>query len=150
MELTLDTHLQLLEWVPKRAQGLQGTLSELRAVRGLLPHSKILKIALHWEGRCSQHGLQTCDSQTGLPAPSNSAFALAGCWHPPLPLFTQEGELQGAESLCSLLQPGLLARPWAGRSNDTVPPMDCMDSQFPGLTSFLQALPKICMFLCAG
>lgn len=51
-------------------------------------------------------------------------------------------------SACSLLQPGLLGRPWAGRNRDTVPPKDCMDPQLPGLTSFLQALPKICVFLC--
>lgn len=36
--------------------GLQGTLRELRAVRGLLPHSKSFKIPFHWEGRCSHKG----------------------------------------------------------------------------------------------
>lgn len=150
MELTLDTHLQLLEWVPKRAQRLQGTLRELRAVRGLLPHSKTLQIPLHWEGRCSHKGISLVIHRQGclLPPTLLLPWQFAGtllCLFP-----TQEGELHGAQCLCSLLQPGMPDRPWPGRNRNTVPPKDCMDPQFPGLISFLQALPKICVFLCAG
>lgn len=140
MELTLDTHLQLLEWVPKRPQGLQGTLRELRAVRGLLPHSKTLKIPFHWEGRCSHEGYSLVIHRQGflLPTTLLLPWQFAGtllCF-----FFTQERELQGAQCLCSLLQPGVLDRPWAGRSRDTLPPKDGREPQFPGLTSSLQDL----------
>lgn len=88
MELTLDTHLQLLEWVPKRAQGLQGSLRQLRAVRGLLPHSKTLKIPLQWEGRCSHKDISLVIHTQGflLPITPNPNFALAVGWYPPLPV----------------------------------------------------------------
>lgn len=101
MELTLDTHLQLLEWVPKRAQRLQGTLRELRAVRGLLPHSKTLKTALPWEGRCSHRGYSPVIHRQGFlpPAPLLLPWQFAGTLLCPFP--TQEGEQHGAQCLCS-------------------------------------------------
>lgn len=150
MELTLDTHLQLLEWVPKRAQELQGTLRELRAGRGLLPHSKTLKIPLHWEGRCSHKGISLVIHRQGflLPTTLLLPWQFAGtllCLFP-----TQEGELHGAQCLCSLLLPELLDRPWAGRKRGHSPTQGVHGSAIPRLDIFLQALPKICVFLSAG
>lgn len=93
MELTLDMHLQLLEWVPKwgitrdpeRAEGRQGPPATLEDPQNTISLGR----------KMLPQGLLPCDSHTGLPAPNNSAFALAVCWHLPLPFFTQEGELQG-------------------------------------------------------
>lgn len=74
---------------PERAEGSQGPPATLQDPQNTIPLGR----------KMLPQGLQPCDSQTGLPAPNNSAFALAVCWHLPLPLFTQEGELQGAQSL---------------------------------------------------
>lgn len=90
-------------------------------------------------------GYQPCDSHTRLPAPNNSKSKFCpGSWLAP-------------SSACFPLTayaPCSSQDCWTGRglggTGDTVPRREHMDPQFPGLTSFLQALPKVCISLCAG
>lgn len=104
-ELTLDTHLQLLEWVPKWARGLQGTLRELRAGRGLLPHSKIFKIPFHWEGRCSHKGYGLVIHTQGFLLPTTLLFC-PGSLLAPSSAFFHSGRGAARSSMPVLPPPG--------------------------------------------
>lgn len=118
---------------PERAEGSQGPPATLQHPQNTFTGKEDAPTRIHRQGFL-------------LPTTLLLPWQFAGRLLCLLP--TQEGELHGAQGLGSLLQPGLLDRPWAGRNRGHSPTQGERGSAIPRFDIFLQALPKICLPLC--